>query len=68
MIDLTNEQLTDLADACACAEILWRKRRMHTKGLIDFGCPNVWDEEFCTHQMKHYRKLWNEISLLVVDD
>ena len=63
MINLTNDQLSDLADACACAEILWRKRRQQAQGLIDLGTPKVWDEDECTEQMKRYRSLFTQVSL-----
>ena len=58
---MTSELLSELAEACADAEILWRKRRQHARKQIDLG--NVYDftEEYCTNRMRHYRDLQNSL-------
>ena len=54
---MTINMLSDLSEACADAEILWRKRRQHARKQIDMGNVYAFTEEYCTARMRHFRDL-----------
>jgi hypothetical protein len=62
-LDMTNQMLDNLIEACADAEILWRKRRQHSRKEIDMGNVNDFDEVYCTNRMKHYRELHDYLRI-----
>ena len=57
-MNLPYEMVEEFAQACAEAEILWRKRRQHARGEIDMGKVYDFEEDYCTDRMRHYRSLW----------
>ena len=59
---MTNDLIEQLINACADAEILWRKRRQHAQGRINMGSVYEFDEDYCTEQMSKYRQLHEKLS------
>ena len=63
-VQLTEEQMDNLSDACAYAEQLWRFRSHHPEMFVySASGESIYSEEFCREQMKLAREaskdLWS---------